>query len=126
MPPGFTAPVGAGCAEELGVSDAIEIQMGTLGKALGASGGYICGSRALIDYLINRARSFHLLHRAGPGCCRGRHGRHPLRPVPRGRGAAQHPLGACQRTLRGPRAFWSAGATGARAYAPRPSVLANA
>jgi glycine C-acetyltransferase/8-amino-7-oxononanoate synthase len=32
--------------------------MGTLGKALGASGGYICGSRALIDYLINRARSF--------------------------------------------------------------------
>jgi 8-amino-7-oxononanoate synthase len=36
----------------------IEIQMGTLGKALGASGGYICGSRALIDFLINRARSF--------------------------------------------------------------------
>jgi 8-amino-7-oxononanoate synthase len=47
-----------GLAEELGVSDRIEIQMGTLGKALGASGGYICGSRALIDYLINRARSF--------------------------------------------------------------------
>jgi 8-amino-7-oxononanoate synthase len=47
-----------GLAEELGVSDGIEIQMGTLGKALGASGGYICGSRALIDYLINRARSF--------------------------------------------------------------------
>ena len=32
--------------------------MGTLGKALGASGGYICGSRALIDFLVNRARSF--------------------------------------------------------------------
>jgi len=47
-----------GLAEELGVSDQIEIQMGTLGKALGASGGYICGSRALIDYLTNRARSF--------------------------------------------------------------------
>ena len=47
-----------GLAEELGVSDRIEIQMGTLGKALGASGGYICGSRALIDYLINRARTF--------------------------------------------------------------------
>ena len=47
-----------GLAESLGVSDRIEIQMGTLGKALGASGGYICGSRALIDYLINRARSF--------------------------------------------------------------------
>ena len=36
-----------GLAEDLGVSDRIEIQMGTLGKALGASGGYICGSRAL-------------------------------------------------------------------------------
>lgn len=47
-----------GLAEELGVSDRIEIQMGTLGKALGASGGYVCGSRALIDFLINRARSF--------------------------------------------------------------------
>lgn len=47
-----------GLAEELGVSDRIEIQMGTLGKALGASGGYICGSRSLIDLLINRARSF--------------------------------------------------------------------
>jgi 7-keto-8-aminopelargonate synthetase-like enzyme len=47
-----------GLAEELGVSDRIEIQMGTLGKALSAAGGYICGSRALIDYLINHARSF--------------------------------------------------------------------
>jgi 7-keto-8-aminopelargonate synthetase-like enzyme len=32
--------------------------MGTLGKALGASGGYVCGSRTLIDFLVNRARSF--------------------------------------------------------------------
>jgi 8-amino-7-oxononanoate synthase len=47
-----------GLAEANGVSDRIEIHMGTLGKALGASGGYICGSRALIDFLINRARSF--------------------------------------------------------------------
>ncbi len=47
-----------GLAEELAVNDQIEIQMGTLGKALGASGGFICGSRALIDFLVNRARSF--------------------------------------------------------------------
>src|ERR1035437_10194567 len=47
-----------GVAEELGVSDRIEVQMGTLGKARCASGGYICGSRVLIDYLINRARTF--------------------------------------------------------------------
>jgi 7-keto-8-aminopelargonate synthetase-like enzyme len=32
--------------------------MGTLGKAIGASGGYVCGSRGLIDLLVNRARSF--------------------------------------------------------------------
>jgi 8-amino-7-oxononanoate synthase len=47
-----------GRAEESGVSGQIEVQMGTLGKAVGASGGYICGSRPLIDFLVNRARSF--------------------------------------------------------------------
>ena len=47
-----------GLAEESGVSERIEIQMGTLGKAVGASGGYICGSRPLIDFLVHRARSF--------------------------------------------------------------------
>ena len=47
-----------GLAEETGVSGQIEVQMGTLGKAVGAAGGYICGSRPLIDFLINRARSF--------------------------------------------------------------------
>ncbi len=47
-----------GLAGELGLNGRIEIQMGTLGKALGVSGGYIAGSRMLIDFLINRARSF--------------------------------------------------------------------
>jgi 8-amino-7-oxononanoate synthase len=47
-----------GLIEEFGFSDRVEIQMGTLGKALGSAGGYICGSRALIDLLVNRARSF--------------------------------------------------------------------
>lgn len=49
---------GRGLADALGVGHRIEIQMGTLGKALGASGGFICGSRPLIDFLVNRARSF--------------------------------------------------------------------
>jgi 8-amino-7-oxononanoate synthase len=55
---GLYGPNRRGLAEELGVSEMIEIQMGTLGKAVGASGGYICGSRSLVDLLVNRARSF--------------------------------------------------------------------
>ncbi len=64
-----------GLAEEFEVSDRIEIQMGTFGKAVGASGGYICGSRSLIDFLVNRARSFIFSHRARSGRRRRRHGR---------------------------------------------------
>src|SRR5262249_21736641 len=47
-----------GLIEAKCLSDRVEIQMGTLGKALGSAGGYICGSRRLVDYLINSARSF--------------------------------------------------------------------
>lgn len=47
-----------GLAEAFELPEALDIQMGTLGKALGSAGGYICGSRVLIDFLINRARSF--------------------------------------------------------------------
>jgi 8-amino-7-oxononanoate synthase len=47
-----------GLAEACDLAHRVEIQMGTLGKALGAAGGYICGSRPLIDVLVNRARSF--------------------------------------------------------------------
>jgi 8-amino-7-oxononanoate synthase len=57
---------GRGLADELGVADKIEVQMGTLGKALGAAGGYVCGSRALADFLINRARSFIFSTAPGP------------------------------------------------------------
>jgi 8-amino-7-oxononanoate synthase len=55
---GLYGPNRRGLAEELGVADQIEVQMGTLGKAVGAAGGYICGSRRLVDYLVNRARPF--------------------------------------------------------------------
>lgn len=55
---GLYGPKRSGLAEEKNVRGRIEVQMGTLGKALGSSGGYICGSRKLIDFLINKARSF--------------------------------------------------------------------
>jgi glycine C-acetyltransferase/8-amino-7-oxononanoate synthase len=47
-----------GLTEEFGLSDRVEIQMGTLGKALGSAGGYIAGASVLVDYLVNKARSF--------------------------------------------------------------------
>lgn len=47
-----------GLADAFELSERVEIQMGTLGKALGAAGGYICGGRPLIELLINRARTF--------------------------------------------------------------------
>jgi 8-amino-7-oxononanoate synthase len=49
---------GRGLADQLGLSAKVDIHMGTLSKALGVSGGYICGGRRLIELLINRARSF--------------------------------------------------------------------
>lgn len=48
----------SGLVEEFGLTGRVEIQMATLGKAVGAAGGAICGSRNLIDLLVNRARSF--------------------------------------------------------------------
>jgi len=49
---------GAGLAEADGVSERVDVHLGTLGKALGSAGAYVAGSRALIDWLVNRARSF--------------------------------------------------------------------
>jgi 8-amino-7-oxononanoate synthase len=55
---GVIATHGRGLAAAENLSDDVDVQMGTLSKALGASGGYICGSHDLIEWLINRARSF--------------------------------------------------------------------
>jgi 8-amino-7-oxononanoate synthase len=55
---GLYGATGAGLIAEAGLSGRVEIVMGTLSKALGSVGGYIAGSRPLIDWLVNRARSF--------------------------------------------------------------------
>ncbi len=49
---------GGGVVEEEGVGDEVDLVMGTFGKALGSYGAYLAGSREMIDYLVNRARSF--------------------------------------------------------------------
>jgi glycine C-acetyltransferase/8-amino-7-oxononanoate synthase len=48
----------AGMIGELGLSSRVDLQLGTLSKAVGVSGGYLCASRAMIDYFIHRARTF--------------------------------------------------------------------
>lgn len=55
---GLFGPSRRGLVEALQLSERIEVQMGTMGKALGASGGYVCGSHRLVDLLVNCARSF--------------------------------------------------------------------
>lgn len=55
---GIMGPSGRGLGADLDLDHRIDLQMGTFSKAVGLSGGYVCGSRAWIDLLINRARSF--------------------------------------------------------------------
>lgn len=55
---GVLGPRGSGLAAGGGISGQVDIHMGTLSKAAGLHGGYICGARALRELLINRARSF--------------------------------------------------------------------
>jgi glycine C-acetyltransferase len=49
---------GRGTIDHFGVHGRVDIQVGTLSKAIGALGGYVAGSRALIDFLYHRARPF--------------------------------------------------------------------
>ncbi|MDO9464412.1 MAG: 8-amino-7-oxononanoate synthase [bacterium] len=56
---GVLGEKGRGSAEYFDIPEgAIDIHMGTLGKALGSFGAYVAGSRSLMEFLINRARSF--------------------------------------------------------------------
>ncbi|PYV40380.1 MAG: 8-amino-7-oxononanoate synthase [Acidobacteria bacterium] len=49
---------GRGTVDHYGLHGRVDIQVGTLSKAIGSLGGYVCGSRALIEYLYHRARPF--------------------------------------------------------------------
>jgi 8-amino-7-oxononanoate synthase len=54
---GCIGPGGRGSVAAAGAGEEVDVVMGTLGKALGSYGAYVCGSRELIDYLVNSARS---------------------------------------------------------------------
>ncbi len=49
---------GRGSVDHFNVHGKVDVQVGTLSKAIGALGGYVCGSRDLIDFLYHRARPF--------------------------------------------------------------------
>jgi len=55
---GAVGPCGAGVVAAAGVQPRVTLQMGTLGKALGTFGAFVAGRRAVIDLLVNTARSF--------------------------------------------------------------------
>ena len=55
---GVLGEKGGGTVEHFGLENRGVIQMGTLSKAVGGLGGYVAGSADLIDFLVNRARSF--------------------------------------------------------------------
>jgi 8-amino-7-oxononanoate synthase len=60
---------GRGIAEHFGLEGRITIQMGTFGKALGSFGAFAAGGRDVIDYLINRSRSYIFSTALPPAVC---------------------------------------------------------
>jgi 8-amino-7-oxononanoate synthase len=60
---------GRGLAEEQGVDGQVDVIVGTLSKAVGSIGGFIAGSRSLIDWLVNTARSFIYTTAIPPAAC---------------------------------------------------------
>ena len=55
---GCIGPGGRGSVAAAGLSGEVDVIVGTLGKALGGYGAYVCGSREMADFLVNSARSF--------------------------------------------------------------------
>jgi 8-amino-7-oxononanoate synthase len=55
---GVVGPDGGGVIREQGVGDRVDVQIGTLSKALAAQGGFVAGDEGLVEYLLNAARTF--------------------------------------------------------------------
>ena len=66
---GTMGPDGRGTLAHFAVEDRLPLHMGTLGKALGASGAYLVGSHAVVEYVLNTARSFLYTTAPPPSSC---------------------------------------------------------
>jgi glycine C-acetyltransferase/8-amino-7-oxononanoate synthase len=55
---GAVGPGGRGSVAAAGLSGEVDVVVGTLGKALGSYGAYVCADTEVVDYLVNRARPF--------------------------------------------------------------------
>ena len=55
---GCYGEAGTGLALKSNLAARIEVRLGTLGKSIGAAGGFVCGNQMLVDLLVNKARSF--------------------------------------------------------------------
>ncbi len=64
---GVIGRTGHGTEEHYNLPGCVDILMGTMSKALGAEGGYVCGSQKLIDFLRNKTRSYIFSTSLGPG-----------------------------------------------------------
>jgi 8-amino-7-oxononanoate synthase len=66
---GVLGKQGRGIVEHFGLEGRVQVQMGTLGKALGSVGAYVAGDRGLITYLMNSSRSYIFSTSLPPAVC---------------------------------------------------------
>jgi len=115
---GLYSANGAGLVAEAGLSAQVEIVLGTLSKALGSVGGYIAGSRPLIDTLINRARSFIYSTALPPGAIAASHAAIDLCQTPEGASLRERLWGNVARFHAGLPAHWKRATLSSSAIQP--------
>ena len=113
---GLYGPLGQGLAAAGGLGERIEIRMGTLGKAVGAAGGFICGSRQLVDLLVNKARSFIFSTAPSPAVSAAARAGVELIQGAEGAVTARSALAACGRVEARRRVAWLENASRAKRH----------